>query len=53
VPAQFSRDYVDVKGKRKENARLVEIQGADHFALIDPQSKAWVQVEQTVMEFAA
>ena len=54
VPPQFSRDYVAAKtnreGKQREDARLVEIQGADHFDLIDPQSKAWSQVGQTVIQ---
>jgi len=56
VPPQFSRDYVAAKknrrGQQKEEARLTEITGADHFDLIDPQSKAWIQVEQTVIQLA-
>lgn len=53
VPPPFSRDYVTVKkqreGKQKEDAHLIEIQGADHYDLINPQSKAWTQVEQTLI----
>lgn len=56
VPTGFSRDYVAAKknreGKQKEDARLTEIQGADHFDLIDPQSKAWAEVERTVIQLA-
>lgn len=56
VPTGFSRDYVAEKknreGKQKEDARLTEIQGADHFDLIDPQSKAWAEVERTVIQLA-
>jgi acetyl esterase/lipase len=56
VPPQFSRDYVAAKkgreGQQKEDARLTEIAGADHFDVIDPLSKAWVQVEQTVIQLS-
>ena len=54
VPPAFSRDYVDFKRKRtgetKEDARLLEIAGADHIDVIDPRSRAWNSVEQTVLE---
>ena len=49
VPPAFSRDYVARKQGAKENVHLLEIAGADHFDLIDPLSKAWKQVEQTVL----
>lgn len=53
VPPAFSRDYVAFKRKRtgneKEDTRLLEIAEADHFDLIDPRSKAWAEVEQTVL----
>jgi acetyl esterase/lipase len=56
VPLEFSREYVTAKtnriGKAKENARLIEINGAGHFDLIDPQSAAWARVQQTVMELS-
>lgn len=60
VPPAFSRDYVTAKQKRsadknedqKEDVHLLEISGADHFDLIDPQSAAWKQVEGTVLELA-
>lgn len=50
VPVSFSRDYVEKKEKAKENVRLLEIQGADHFDLIDPRSKAWTQVVAAVLD---
>jgi Dipeptidyl aminopeptidases/acylaminoacyl-peptidases len=54
VPPAFSRDYVAAKQKRtgpaKEDVRLLEIAGADHFDLIDPRSGAWKHVERTVLE---
>jgi len=54
VPPAFSRDYVTVKhGKRKEDARLTEIAGANHMDLIDPRSAAWKQVEQSVLQLSA
>jgi len=57
VPPAFSRDYVTAKqkrmGKGHEDVHLLEIAGADHFALIDPGSKAWGQVEQTIIQLIA
>src|SRR5579872_1648266 len=50
VPVAFSRDYVALKQKKKESARLVEIAGAGHFDLIDPRSGAWKDVEGAVEE---
>jgi len=54
VLSAFSRDYVTGKqkrsGKEKEDVRLLEIAGANHFDLIDPRSAAWKQVEQTVLQ---
>jgi len=56
VPPAFSRDYFRAKenrsGKEKEDAYLLEIPGAGHFDLIDPRSKAWMQVEETVLQLA-
>src|SRR5579864_1062230 len=52
VPPEFSRDYVATKQKRsgaqKEDVHLLEIEGADHYDLIDPRTVAFKQVEQTV-----
>jgi len=54
VPLAFSRDYVDVKNKDtakdKEDVHFLEIPAADHLDVIDPLSKAWKQIEQTVLE---
>jgi len=50
VPPAFSRDYVRVKMKAKEDVRLVEIAGAGHFDVVDPRSSAWGEVEKVVME---
>lgn len=54
VPPEFSRTYVAKKrGSTKEDVHLTEIAGANHFDLIDPQSKAWAEVERTVIQLAA
>lgn len=47
VPVQMSRRYAAATG-----ARLVELPGADHFALIDPESAAWSQVLAALAELA-
>ena len=56
VPLAFSRDYVAAKQKRpadaREDAHLLEIDGADHFDLIDPRSTAWKHIEATVLQLA-
>ena len=57
VPPEFSRDYVSAKqerlGEKKEDARLLQIPGAEHLDLIDPRSPAWKQVEETVLQLAS
>ncbi len=50
VPIEMSRHYRDMKKQRKENVELIEIADADHFDVIDPQSKAWPTVEKTVLK---
>src|SRR5579863_1451703 len=57
VPPEFSREYVASKQNRRgtqtEDARLLEIRGANHYDLIDPRSKAWEQVQETVRDLSA
>jgi acetyl esterase/lipase len=48
VPPVLSRDYVEKKKKRKENVDLHEIQGADHFDVINPRSAAWTTVVKVI-----
>jgi acetyl esterase/lipase len=50
VPLAFSQDYVSAKRQRKEDARLLEIEGAGHFDVVDPRSAAWKEVEKAVLE---
>jgi acetyl esterase/lipase len=45
VPVEMSRRYAAATG-----ARLVELAGTDHFALIDPESAAWPLVLAALVE---
>jgi pimeloyl-ACP methyl ester carboxylesterase len=57
IPSAFSRDYAAAKQKpsvgKKEDVHLLEIPGAGHLDLIDPQSGAWKQVEATILQLVA
>ncbi len=53
VPPSFSRDYVQAKKKRGEDVHDLEIATAGHFDLIDPHSRAWPKVEETVQHLMA
>ncbi len=50
----FSHDYLNAKQKRtskeKEDVHLLEISAAGHFDLIDPRTKAWDQIEHTILQ---
>jgi acetyl esterase/lipase len=49
VPPDFSRQYAEAKAHQGEQVRLIEIRGAGHFDLIDPQSSHWPKVEQSLI----
>ncbi|HEV2399027.1 MAG TPA: alpha/beta hydrolase [Candidatus Sulfotelmatobacter sp.] len=51
VPTSFSRHYVEQKSLKgtKEGVHLVEISGAGHMDLIDPDSQAWNQVHKIAL----
>lgn len=49
VPVEMSRSYVDVKRKRNEAIRLIELD-CGHFELIDPSSNAWTTVKQAALD---
>lgn len=55
VPPDLSRDYVRAKRERieaqEEDVRLVELDGANHFDVIDPRTEAWKQIEKTLLDF--
>lgn len=52
VPPAFSSDYVKAKVRVKEEARLVAIEGAGHFEIVDPRSAAWREVEAAILQAA-
>ena len=41
VPVKVSRAYYAKAKQAKDDIQSIEIQGADHFVLIDPSSQAW------------
>ena len=41
VPLQMSLEYVTKAQAANDAVRLIELEGVDHFALIDPTSDAW------------
>lgn len=53
VPPDFSREYVREKKHRGENVETLEIAGAGHYELIDPESNAWAKISQAVKGLVA
>jgi acetyl esterase/lipase len=53
VPSFFSRQYTEQKKKRGEDVHYTEVSTAGHFDLIDPRSKAWPTVENTLLHLLA
>jgi acetyl esterase/lipase len=49
VPSIFSRNYTEQRKKHGEDVHYLEISAAGHFDLIDPRSKVWPTVENTVL----
>lgn len=49
VPSYFSRNYAQEKKQRGADVHYSEISTAGHFELIDPRSRAWPDVESTVL----
>lgn len=50
VPPSHSRDYVAATGAAGGRARLVEVAGDDHFAVLDPASATFAAVEAAVRD---
>jgi len=48
VPYGMSAEYVDRARAAGDDARLVTLPGADHFDLIDPESRFWPRVLEVV-----
>lgn len=56
VPVDFSSDYVAAKekrtGKENEDVHFLEIAGASHLDVVDPQSAAWKKIEDLALRLA-
>ena len=48
VPIEIANGYQKAAAKAGDNARLVVLPGADHFAPVDPRSKEWPKVQETI-----
>lgn len=48
VPVAMSQDYVQRASRFGDTARLVELPGTGHFELIQPQSRVWSRVLESV-----
>ena len=53
VPPEFSRSYWEKKKAGGEDVHLLEIEGADHMALVNPRSDTWLQVQPKISELAS
>ena len=49
VPSYFSRNYTQTKQQSGANVHYLEISTAGHYELIDPRSRAWEKVADTVL----
>lgn len=49
VPSGFARSYAAAAAVAGDRAELLEIPGADHFALINPGSSAWAAVRARIL----
>jgi acetyl esterase/lipase len=50
VPYEISERYVQAAQQRGDDVRLVTLTGADHFEVINPDTKEWQQVLSTILE---
>jgi len=50
VPIEISNGYQKAASRAGDDARLVVLGGADHFAAVDPRSEHWATVEKTARE---
>jgi acetyl esterase/lipase len=48
VPIEISNSYQKAANRAGDDARLVVLPGADHFAPVNPRSEHWPSVEKTV-----
>ena len=50
IPIEISNAYQKAASRAGDDARLVVLGGADHFAAVDPRSEHWATVEKTARE---
>ncbi|MCI0335961.1 MAG: alpha/beta hydrolase [Acidobacteria bacterium] len=50
VPVAMAKDYAEAAKRKGDDVKLVVIEKAGHFELVDPQSFAWPKVKDEVME---
>lgn len=48
VPVDLSRKYYENLKKQQGKVSLIELKGVEHFKIIDPQSRAWETVVQSI-----
>jgi acetyl esterase/lipase len=49
IPLAMAKDYADAAKKKGDDAKLVVIEKAGHFEVVDPKSFAWAAVKDEVM----
>jgi acetyl esterase/lipase len=50
VPIEMSNAYQKAASRAGDDARLLALGGADHFAVVDPRSEHWAAVEKATRE---
>lgn len=53
VPLALARHYAAKAVAAGDDCRLLELEGADHFDVIDPRSRAWPAIERAAAELLA
>lgn len=49
VPQSMAKDYVEAAKRKGEEVKLVVIEGAGHFEVVDPKSSAWPRVKEEIL----
>lgn len=52
VPDKFGRDYAAQAMKAGDPVEMLDIEGAGHFELIDPESEAWKKIKADFLAYA-
>ena len=50
VPVSMASTYAEAAKKKGDDVKLVVIENAGHFELVDPKSFAWPKVKEAVLE---